>query len=634
VADDLAANLETILTKRPGQSAAELAQLYHAYYQRQIDQNTINKPLQRERLRFRCSPGAPSRWHTIAHPPPAMARPAATAIATPSLPLPDADRELISALESVLTLHSGSQIRDVLAHLTARRVPGVNKARVNGLLYKYTDRFRGEGPQPPRWYTHSAGSPAGAAAVRPTPARSQPRRQPPPPLPTLKEWTARLTLWKWQCRALQAWQARQHRGVIEAVTGTGKTRVGIAAAAWAASHGIRTLIIVPTIDLQTQWYQALLKTKTLSNVSIGRRGDGNEDTIRDCSILITTIQSCYDDPGATVAAKGLLIADECHRYGGERWAKALHSNFSYRLGLTATYERNDDGVKDYLTPYFGGRCYSLDYKEALADDIIAHFKIAFVGVQFTPDEQSDYEEADGLMRWAFGKLVNQYGLPDSPFGTFMKEVNALATDDDDEERGVPVARAFLKAFTARRKTLAEARGKLQRIGALREAIQAASRTIVFTQTKDGAQYAARMLSTQGLATGLLHSDLDRNERSQVMDDFDSGETMVIAAPRLLDEGIDVPTADLAIIVAASRTRLQMIQRMGRVLRKKPDGRLARVVIMYVIGTSEDPQTGAHEAFIDLVTPHAVSAQHFSPTDDATQICAYLNNWHRNDLKET
>ena len=72
---------------------------------------------------------------------------------------------------------------------------------------------------------------------------------------------------------------------------------------------------------------------------------------------------------------------------------------------------------------------------------------------------------------------------------------------------------------------------------------------------------------------------------------------MLAAPRVLDEGIDVPAADLAVIVGASRSRRQMIQRMGRVLRRKPDGRRARFAVLFVEGTVEDPRLGAHEAFL-------------------------------------
>jgi superfamily II DNA or RNA helicase len=72
----------------------------------------------------------------------------------------------------------------------------------------------------------------------------------------------------------------------------------------------------------------------------------------------------------------------------------------------------------------------------------------------------------------------------------------------------------------------------------------------------------------------------------------------VTAPQVLDEGVDVPAADLAVILASSRSRRQMIQRMGRVLRRKPERTLARFVIVHVEGTVEDPSCGAHETFLD------------------------------------
>jgi superfamily II DNA or RNA helicase len=277
-----------------------------------------------------------------------------------------------------------------------------------------------------------------------------------------------------------------------------------------------------------------------------------------------------------------------------------------------------------LDPYFGGPIYSLDYVEALRDDIIAPFKIAFLGVYFTPDEQAFYDEQDAIVRAAAGKLINSFGLPATPFGDFMKQVNALAAHGDSAGH---LARRYLTAFAARRATLAEAQAKLWRVRALSAAARGAHGTIVFSQTKAASEAVAEILAAEGLSTGYLHSDLDGYTRHRVLDAFAEGDIDVIAAPKLLDEGIDVPDADLAVVVAASRTRLQMVQRMGRVLRKKPDGRLARLVIMYVAGTSEDPSRGAHEAFVDLIAPVAADKRYFGPLDSADMICAYLNDYY-------
>jgi superfamily II DNA or RNA helicase len=361
----------------------------------------------------------------------------------------------------------------------------------------------------------------------------------------------------------------------------------------------------------------------LPGIRIDLLGGGSHRDLERCEVLISTVQACCANPAAAVELDGLVIADECHRYGTEAWGQALAAEFRYRLGLTATYERMDSGVEEVLDPYFRGPIYSLDYAEALRDDIIAPFKIAFLGVYFTPDEQAFYDEQDAIVRTAAGKLINSFDVPPAPFGDFMKQVNALAAHGDSAGH---LARRYLTAFAWRRATLAEAQAKLWRVRALSAAARAAHSTLVFTQTKGASEAAAAILAAEGLITGYLHSDVDGYTRRRVLDDFAEGDIDVIAAPKLLDEGIDVPDADLAVIVAASRTRLQMVQRMGRVLRKKGDGRLARVVIMYVAGTSEDPSRGAHEAFIDLIAPVACDTRHFGPLDSADAICAYLNDY--------
>ncbi len=98
----------------------------------------------------------------------------------------------------------------------------------------------------------------------------------------------------------------------------------------------------------------------------------------------------------------------------------------------------------------------------------------------------------------------------------------------------------------------------------------------------------------------------------------------MSAPRVLDEGIDVPAADLAVIVGASRSHRQMIQRLGRVLRRKVDGRVARFAVLYVEGTIEDPAAGAHEGFFDAVTDIADATRRFSPDAQAQEVNGFLS----------
>jgi RNA polymerase primary sigma factor len=117
----------------------------------------------------------------------------------------------------------------------------------------------------------------------------------------------------------------------------------------------------------------------------------------------------------------------------------------------------------------------------------------------------------------------------------------------------------------------------------------------------------------------------RMERKQVLTGFEDGTHELVAAPRLLDEGIDVAAADLAMVFATSRSRRQMVQRRGRVLRLKEDNRLARLAILYVRDISEDPEF-AHEDFLGLVEPVAHDVRYLPAKATGRAICDYLNAW--------
>lgn len=321
----------------------------------------------------------------------------------------------------------------------------------------------------------------------------------------------------------------------------------------------------------------------------------------------------------------MLVADECHRYASERNAEALDEiKFQARLGLSATYERSDDGHLDVLDPFFGGTCFELGYERAIADGVIAHFKVALVGVSFNEEEQEEYEKVDERARRLRTWLINNADAPEEPFGLFMAHVTRLAEGGHSEE--TQRARGYLAAFSRRRQLLADSSAKLEPLGKLAPAVRASERIIVFTERTEAAEEAAATLRLQGLRAGAVHSGLLGNTRRDLMSQFAQGSLSVLCAPKILDEGINVPAADLGIILAASQSRRQMVQRMGRILRLKSDGRYARFVIAYVVGTSEDPDGGAHEEFLEDITDVADDVVNFGSIERGDDVCDYLNDY--------
>src|SRR5699024_7711227 len=102
------------------------------------------------------------------------------------------------------------------------------------------------------------------------------------------------------------------------------------------------------------------------------------------------------------------------------------------------------------------------------------------------------------------------------------------------------------------------------------------------------------------------------ERRECLAALGNGSLKLLASPKLLDEGIDVPSVELGVVMTASRSRRQMIQRLGRVIRKKADGRTVDFVIVFAKDTAEDPASGAHDGFFDLVSEVATNQTVLKP----------------------
>lgn len=412
----------------------------------------------------------------------------------------------------------------------------------------------------------------------------------------------RVPLYDWQRDALIAWDDADRRGVVQAVTGAGKTRVGLAAIEDAHRLGRQSVVIVPTLALVRQWISAIAKLLPQVRIRTRLRSD------RPWDVMVTTVQSAMRRPALTRPG-GLIVADECHRYGAESYSLALNNAYQWRLGLSATVERGDDG-DEILQGYFGGVCFDLGYRRATADQLVAPFKFAFAAVPLSSQERAEYDRLDGELKAARLPLVQRYGVPESPVAEFLKGVSALA-EDRTPGGGGGLARRYMAQFSRRKALLAETGMKYLVLAGLSPAVQASAGTIVFTQTQAAAQAAAEVLVAAGCSAAAVHSELDADEREQRLDMLKTGQITALSAPRILDEGVDVPDADLGVVMASNRSRRQMIQRLGRVLRKR-DHKVARFVVLYAEDSVEDPLAAGHlPDFYDDCLPWALDHAQFN-----------------------
>lgn len=413
---------------------------------------------------------------------------------------------------------------------------------------------------------------------------------------------AGLDLRDWQIDAFAAWATRDCRGVVEAVTGSGKTRLALAAARACLHQGGRVLVLVPTLELQRQWVRQV--RQFIPEARVGRLGGGETDDLSEVHILVSTPHSAASlpmDPGPL----GLLIADEAHRYGAPTWASALGDQFTMRLALSATYERNDDGIAEILGPYFGPVIYSYTFADAARDQVIAPFSIGLIRVPLTEAEQRSYDAYSKKVKETRQELIS-HGFPKYPKDLIARAAYVAAQADGVPNRAagreVVAARSFLAAVSQRRAIAARCASKLDVISQLINEMGATPpRSLVFTDTVEQAEDVVRLMLDAGHKCWAIHGDLKEKDRHTRLAAFANGTVPMVVAPRVLDEGIDVPDASLAVVLASFRTRRQMIQRLGRVLRLKTDKSSTRLLIAGAKDTREDPAKGAQEEFLSQVT---------------------------------
>jgi superfamily II DNA or RNA helicase len=284
----------------------------------------------------------------------------------------------------------------------------------------------------------------------------------------------------------------------------------------------------------------------------------------------------------------LLVADEVHRFGAATFRLGLEEAFTKRLGISATWERPDGATETVHKPYFGGVVFTLSFSRARQEDIIAKFNLALIGVSLQGKEADDYNDLGEEIRRRRRQLENQFDAPEKDEDFFLWLQGARKGRDSGAAK---VVGFYDSAITKRRKLLTEAGGKAEVVADAARAINREKRVIIFTETTDAADKIAKSWSSQNRACKPYHTGISKQIQEETLRAFSKGDLTSIAVAKKFDEGVDIPDADVAFIASTSRSDTQLVQRAGRVLRKKGDSREALIVLLYAINTVEDPEKG-------------------------------------------
>lgn len=373
------------------------------------------------------------------------------------------------------------------------------------------------------------------------------------------EWQLRrtpidgLSLRPYQEAALHAWNGAERRGIVVLPTGAGKTRVALAAL---ADTGLPAAVLCPTRALASQWMSEL---RRWLDEDIGLIGDGVNELRR---ITVLTFESAYRHMDRLGDRFGLLVIDEAHHLGGALRREAVEAcAATARLGLTATLSGTTATQEELLGP--------IVYEQTLASLVgrhLAPLRIVREHIALDREEAVTYARLIGPFRAAARRAFQEHGELD--FGTLSRLLGAS-----------PEGRRALRDRSRAESLVSFPSGKRTRVRALIEAYRN-TKTLVFTAY--GAD--AYAIATDSLVP-VITAETSARERADILRRFREGPLRAIVSARVLNEGIDVPDASVAIVVSGTLGQREHIQRVGRVLRPG-EGKIALVHELVTRGTSD------------------------------------------------
>ena len=373
-----------------------------------------------------------------------------------------------------------------------------------------------------------------------------------------------------QAESIAAWQQHGCRGVVVLPTGTGKSQVALMAMVEVQRS---TLVVAPTIDLMNQWYDLLTRSFA---VEVGLLGGGYHEL---ADLTVATYDSAYMQMDRYGNRFGLIVFDEVHHLPGEMYSHAAEMCLApYRLGLTATPERAD-GRHVLLDTLVGPIAYERGIR-ALSGEYLAEYRVERRQVDMVAEERVQYEAArDEYQAFLADKNI-RLGTKDGWRHFVM--LSAKSTS----------GRRAMHAYRRHRQLALGATAKLR---VLEDILKAHPRDRVLIFTNDNE--TVHQISRTFLVPAITHRTRTR-ERKAILEAFNKGEYLALVASKVLNEGVNIPAANVAVVLSGSGTIREHVQRLGRILRRR-QGKEAVLYEVVSKNTVEDrisDRRRRHEAY--------------------------------------
>ena len=409
-----------------------------------------------------------------------------------------------------------------------------------------------------------------------------------------------MQLYRWQRDCLNTWTDNGFRGIVHAVTGSGKTVLALSAIDLLRARfpDLRVKVVTPTVALAQQWKSALLRHAPTEELRPGFFGGGVRDD-PDKPVMLYVVNSARDSLSAHIRRDFalrrhvLLICDECHHYPAPQNRRIFEflpsepaSDGLYcSLGLSATPFDADDG--SILTRALGRVIFQYGFDAAASEGIVSPFAVCEVAASFLPQELAAYGELSDRLRALTVRLFSEHPqLRHMESEAFLRRVGSIARQSgmDPEE---PAA-AFLLAAYQRKQLSSLAQSRVRCGLGLLERLRDTDRVLIFCERIEQAACLSDAIRRRfGNVCGIYHSQMTREARVRNLQEYRDGQTRILISCRSLDEGLDVPDANIGIVLSSTGAGRQRIQRLGRIIRSSPGKDFACLYYIYIRESSDN-----------------------------------------------
>ena len=369
----------------------------------------------------------------------------------------------------------------------------------------------------------------------------------------------------YQLEAISKWKSNDFQGILAMATGTGKTITALSCFDYLNNKKVAlTVIVCPQKHLISQWEHSLFEDLCYDGEVLIASGDFKwkkqfleligdlMSGIKKSAVVFTTFNTFskkdFIDKINYYDGAIFLIIDEVHGIGALEFRKGLlQDKYDYRLGLSATPEIKDDFERtDLVYDYFGGIVYEYSLEKAIKNGFLTHYNYHPEFVNLNESELEDY-------KYYTSKIANLLNNPkltlkdEKILNGYLKHRRDIINNAEEKYKYL---RDFLEENTDIKDLIIYCTG--EQLPEVRKMLD----ELDISNHKFTGEESTKIVNGE-------------SERDKILRLFKNGHYQVLIGIKCLDEGVDVPSTQTAILMASTLNSRQHIQRRGRVLRKSP-----------------------------------------------------------------